>query len=65
VKKKSLILEELLIWFRGRFTLNHEEKYWLLLLLAIFWVGLIGRTIYLKHPASEPIPAEHLFGETQ
>jgi len=54
MKKKPLILEELVIWLRGRFTLTGEEKVWLLLILVVCWVGLTGRYFYLKH---QPSPA--------
>jgi len=58
MKKNPLILEELLIWLRGRFTLTDEEKVWMLLILVICWVGLVSRYFYLKHqptPAAVPI----------
>ena len=56
MKKKPLILEELIIWLRGRFTLTDEEKTWMLLVLIICWVGLAGRYFYLKN--SPPTAAE-------
>ncbi|MEI7852014.1 MAG: hypothetical protein WCH86_09290 [Kiritimatiellales bacterium] len=49
MKKRPLILEELIIWLRGRFTLTDEEKTWTLLVLIICWVGLAGRYFYLKN----------------
>lgn len=49
MKKKPLIVEELIIWLRGRFTLTDEEKTWMLLILIICWVGLLSRYFYLKH----------------
>lgn len=49
MKKRPLILEELIIWLRGRFTLTDEEKTWMLLILIICWVGLAGRYFYLKN----------------
>jgi hypothetical protein len=51
MKKRPLILEELSIWLRGRFTLTDEEKTWLLMILVICWVGLAGRYFYLKNQA--------------
>lgn len=48
MKKKSLILEELIIWLRGRFSLTHEEKVWILLVLCIAWTGLAARYFYLR-----------------
>ena len=56
MKKKPLILEELIIWLRGRFTMTDEEKTWMLLILVICWVGLVSRYFYLKNqtlPAAE------------
>ncbi len=55
MKKSPLILEELMIWLRGRFTLTEEEKTWILLLLITCWIGLVGRYVYLKHQKPEPI----------
>jgi len=52
MKKKPLILEELIIWLRGRFTLTDEEKTWILLILVICWFGLAGRYFYLKNQKS-------------
>lgn len=49
MKKKPLILEELMIWLRGRFSLTAEEKVWMLFILIICWVGLVSRYFYLKH----------------
>jgi hypothetical protein len=53
MKKRPLILEELIIWLRGRFTLTDEEKTWMLLILIICWVGLAGRYFYLKNQMPE------------
>ena len=53
MKKRPLILEELIIWLRGRFTLTDEEKTWTLLILIICWVGLAGRYFYLKNQMPE------------
>ena len=53
MKKKPLILEELAIWLRGRFTLTAEEKTWLLLILVLCWTGLVSRYFYIKH---QPLP---------
>ena len=58
--KKPLVLEELLIWLRGRFTLTGEEKVWLLLILFICWVGLIARYIYLKNQKPEPVTPQQV-----
>ena len=62
--KKSVILEELLIWLRGRFALTGEEKTWLLLVLFIAWVGLLGRYVHLKNQSPEIVSIEELTGET-
>ncbi len=51
--KKPILLDELLIWLRGRFSLTDEEKGWMLLVLFIFWVGLIGRYFHLKNQSPE------------
>jgi len=53
MKKRPLILEELIIWLRGRFTLTDEEKTWMLLILIICWTGLAGRYFYLKNQSPE------------
>jgi hypothetical protein len=55
MKKKPVILEELIIWLRGRFTLTGEEKVWLLLILVICWIGLVSRYFYLKNQKPEPL----------
>jgi len=51
--KKPVLLDELLIWLRGRFTLTSEEKFWLLLVLIVIWVGLLGRYFYLRNQTPE------------
>jgi hypothetical protein len=53
MKKRSRILDELLIWLNGRFTLTDEEKTWILMVLVICWVGLAGRYFYLKNQSPE------------
>jgi nitrate reductase gamma subunit len=53
MKKKPLILEELMIWLRGRFSLTSEEKVWMLLILVICWVGLVSRYFYVEHQSSQ------------
>lgn len=53
MKKRSLILEELIIWLRGRFTLTDEEKTWLLMILVICWAGLAVRYFYLKDQTAQ------------
>ena len=58
MKKKPLILEELMIWMRGRFMLTEEEKTWMLMILIICWVGLVSRYFYLKNQKPEPLPQE-------
>lgn len=58
MKKMPVILEELWIWIRGRFTLTGEEKVWLLLVLIICWVGLLGRYIHLKNQQPEILPPQ-------
>ena len=60
MKKKPVILEELLIWLRGRFTLTGEEKTWLLLILIICWVGLLGRYIHLKNEQPEVLSPQEV-----
>jgi len=60
MKKKPILLEELQIWLRGRFTLTSEEKRWLLLVLAIFWVGLTARYIYLKNQKPETLSPQEV-----
>ncbi len=64
MKKKPVILEELLIWLRGRFTLTSEEKVWLLLVLFICWAGVTARYFHLKNQKPELISIENLMGET-
>ncbi|MFA6172292.1 MAG: hypothetical protein WC334_05475 [Kiritimatiellales bacterium] len=58
MKKRPLILDELIIWLRGRFTLTGEEKTWMLLILIICWVGLVARYFYLKNQKPEPAPPQ-------
>ena len=58
--KKPVLLDELLIWLRGRFTLTNEEKVWLLLVLIICWVGLTGRYFYLKNQRPEPLSPQEV-----
>jgi hypothetical protein len=53
MKKRPRILDELLIWLNGRFTLTDEEKTWILTILVICWVGLAGRYFYLKNQSPE------------
>jgi hypothetical protein len=61
MKKKPVILEELIIWLRGRFSLTGEEKTWLLLILIICWAGLVSRYFYIKNqPPPAVIPPEVL-----
>jgi hypothetical protein len=56
MKKKPLILDELILWLRGRFSLTDEEKIWLLFILVICWVGLVSRYFYLRNqPAPQAI----------
>lgn len=57
MKKNSLILEELIIWLRGRFSLTHEEKVWILLVLCIAWTGLAARYFYLRKSAQPVFPS--------
>lgn len=49
------MIEELVIWMRGRFSLTNEEKLWLLLFLVILWAGLLGRYFHLKNQTAEPL----------
>ena len=58
MKKTSVIIEELFIWFRGRFTLTAEEKRWVLLILFICFTGLTARYFYLKNKPLASMPAE-------
>ncbi len=62
--KKPLLLEELLIWLRGRFTLTDEEKIWLLFVLFIVWVGLTGRYFHIRNQPPEIVSIEELGGDT-
>jgi len=62
--KKPVLLDELLIWVRGRFTLTGEEKIWLLLILFICWTGLLARHIHLKNQKPEIVSIEELTGDT-
>lgn len=62
--KKPALLEELLIWIRGRFALTGEEKVWLLLVLIIVWTGLLGRYFYLKNQSPQVVTIEELMKET-
>lgn len=58
MKKKPLILEELIIWLRGRFSLTGEEKTWMLLILIICWAGLVSRYFYIKNQKPESPPPQ-------
>ena len=60
MKRKPVILEELLIWLRGRLSLTGEEKIWLLLVLIICWTGLLGRYLHLKNQSPEMVSIEEL-----
>jgi len=60
MKKLPPMIEELLIWIRGRFTLTGEEKVWLLLILIILWAGLLGRYFYLKNQTAEPLTQQQM-----
>ena len=60
MKKRPLLLEELFIWIRGRFTLTHEEKLWMLIFLIIVWTGLLGRYFYLESQSAEPLSAQQV-----
>lgn len=60
MKKLPPILEELLIWVRGRFSLTGEEKVWLLVFLVIVWTGLLGRYFYLKGQKPEPLTPQQM-----
>ncbi|MBI9019973.1 MAG: hypothetical protein JEZ10_01790 [Verrucomicrobia bacterium] len=60
MKKRPVILEELWIWLRGRFTLTGEEKVWLLLILIICWTGLVGRYFYLKNQQPKPLTPQQI-----
>lgn len=60
MKKKTVIPDELLIWLRGRFTMTDEEKFWMLLILIILWVGLVGRYFYLKNQTPRPLTTQEV-----
>ncbi len=60
MKKNWILLEELRIWLRGRFTLTSEEKFWLLLILIICWTGLVSRYIHLRHQKPEIFSPERM-----
>jgi hypothetical protein len=53
-------LDELRIWLRARFSLTDEEKRWILLILAILWVGLLGRYIQLHRQPPQPLPPQEM-----
>lgn len=53
MRRTPVILEEIGIWLRGRFTLTHEEKKWLLMILVICLTGLTARYFYLKTQPAE------------
>lgn len=61
-KKTPVLVRELRIWIRGRFTLTGEEKRWLLLILLLCWVGLLGRHLYLKTQKPHVIDIEEITG---
>jgi len=58
--KKPVLLDELLVWVRGRFTLTSEEKVWLLLILLIVWTGLLARYAYLRNHRPEPLTQQQV-----
>ncbi len=60
MKKRPVLLEELLIWIRGRFSLTGEEKLWLLIFLVICWTGLLGRYFYLRSQQPELLSAQQV-----
>ena len=60
MKKRPVLLEELLIWLRGRFSLTGEEKLWLLIFLVICWTGLLGRYFYLRSQQPELLSAQQV-----
>jgi hypothetical protein len=60
MKKLPPMIEELVIWIRGRFSLTDEEKLWLLLFLVIVWTGLLGRYFYLQSQSAEPLSAQQV-----
>ena len=60
MKKRSVILEELWIWIRGRFSLTGEEKLWLLVFLVICWTGLLGRYFYLQNQQPELLTSQQV-----
>lgn len=60
MKKQPLILEELIIWMRGRFSMTGEEKWWLLIILIILWTGLLGRYFHLKTRQPEPLSPQQV-----
>jgi hypothetical protein len=60
MKKRPVLIDELIIWLRGRFSLTDEEKLWLLVLLVICWAGLLGRTLSTRSQSSEPLSATEI-----
>lgn len=58
--KMPAIFKELFIWIRGRFTLTGEEKVWLLIILIIFWTGLLGRYFYHKNQTAETLTPQQM-----
>lgn len=60
MKKKPLLIEEAIIWLRGRFTLTDEEKVWVLFILIICWAGLVSRYIYFRNQPVEQFSIEQI-----
>jgi hypothetical protein len=60
MKKLRLIMDELVIWTRGRFSLTGEEKFWLLVVLIIVLTGLLGRYAYLQNQPADPLTPQQV-----
>jgi hypothetical protein len=56
--KTPAVLNELLIWARGRLALTAEEKVWLLVVLVLVWLGLTARALYKESQPNTPIEIE-------
>jgi len=45
---------------RHFFALTEQEKFWLFVILAIFWVGLVARYVHLKNQKSEMLSPQEV-----
>lgn len=58
MKKPSPAVDEIKLWLKGRFALTADEKFSLLLIFAIFWIGLVCRCFFLRGQKPERLPPE-------